>query len=248
MPIAVYRRNDVQNVEWKVLEARSYLSEFAMEPIFFWRCVGRHSCVSAAQVLADALRVMAQDGPGTLFTRDQVAKLPPLPKPHFKEIVVLELGSGVGFPSTVAAYLGAKTVVMTEQPPLDELLKKNAATNLSSKLEAGILQVHCLDWNTSREDMHESLQSLEPDIILISDCVYEPLYGTSYIALAETINRFASSTTVVLNSLERRNADGVDEFFEYAKSLGISNELVRKAYDEEEDAELELYVMKRISN
>ena len=220
--------------------------EFAMEPIFSGGAWAGTVVWSAAQVLADGLREMAGSGPGTLFSREEAAKLPGLPQGKlFSDMTVLELGSGVGFPSTVAAYLNAKTVVMTEQPPLDDLLLKNAATNLPVQLGEGRVQVHCLDWNMERNDMDKSLQSLDPDIILISDCVYAPLYGESYIALADTINRFASHTTIILNSLERRNEDGVDEFFAYAKTLGISHELVRKAYDEEEDAELELYVMRR---
>ena len=231
---------------WNGAEIRLDLTfdEFCMEPIFSGAAWAGTVVWSAALVLCDALRAMATSTRGRLISKEQAAQLPPIPgisgRP-FSDVTVLELGSGVGMPGIVSTLLGAKCVVLTEQPPLDDLLRKNVGENISS----AAANVACLDWNCGdKSTMEPILRDLKPDIILISDCVYEPLYGDSYIALADTIARFSTPNhTIVLNSLERRNEDGVAEFFQYADTLGIEHRLVRKAYDEEEDAELELYVM-----
>ena len=58
------------------------------------------------------------------------------------------------------------------------------------------------------------------DIILCCDCVYEPLYGKSYLQLLECISVLGNSTTLVYISIERRDQDGVETFLLEASKLG----------------------------
>lgn len=46
----------------------------------------------------------------------------------------------------------------------------------------------------------------------MSDCVYEPLYGESWVQLSKVLEQLSTAATCVLCSVERRNADGVDRF------------------------------------
>ncbi|CAM9342863.1 unnamed protein product, partial [Phaeothamnion confervicola] len=50
------------------------------------------------------------------------------------------------------------------------------------------------------------------DVLLCADCIYEPLYGQSWRALLRTICVAAGERTLVLVSVERRTADGVNNF------------------------------------
>ena len=57
------------------------------------------------------------------------------------------------------------------------------------------------------------LSAVPIDYILVSDCVYEPLYGDSWKALASVIARLSTpGHTVTFCTCERRFADQVDDF------------------------------------
>ena len=80
------------------------------------------------------------------------------------------------------------------------------------------------------------------DVVLNCDCVYEPLYGLSWKFLAETIDELMklNPKTVMLTSLERRKADGVDKFLDALnKSSHISR--VDRITFESEYPEVQLY-------
>ena len=59
-----------------------------------------------------------------------------------------------------------------------------------------------------------SLSSTVDGFVLNCDCVYEPLYGLSWKLLVETMDELlkVNPDAVVITSLERRKADGVDNF------------------------------------
>lgn len=145
-----------------------------------------------------------------------------------KEKVVLELGSGLGLPGIVAGTLGAKKVYLTEQPPLDDLLRQNLR-NLLELDNSYVYNVQVLDWESPIAEIYDKI-----DVILISDCIYEGLYGESWKALAKVINKYLTENTIVLNSLERRKEDGIDKFFKFClQNYGIHNtQVLTEALDD----------------
>jgi len=150
---------------------------------------------------------------------------------------VVELGAGVGVPGMAARHLGARSVLLTEQPPLPDLLKSNSEVNFPAP--EAVLKVESLDW------ADESLEKgrTKFDLILVSDCVYKELYGDSWNLLAKVIKKLSHASTITLNSMERRKDDGIPEFLEFCKEIGIK---WRKLYEMKgpEDEDLELYEMR----
>ena len=58
------------------------------------------------------------------------------------------------------------------------------------------------------------------DVILCCDCVYEPLYGTSYLEMLRCISILGDHETLVYISVERRDKDGIQNFLKEASALG----------------------------
>ena len=90
------------------------------------------------------------------------------------------------------------------------------------------IKAFSLDW--SREATHELLQQVNAttttpsssmDIVLNCDCVYEPLYGDSWKLLADVQDELLQMNplALVLTSVERRNADAIDDYLERLESL-----------------------------
>mmetsp|Transcript_407 Transcript_407/g.493 ORF Transcript_407/g.493 Transcript_407/m.493 type:complete len:263 (+) Transcript_407:685-1473(+) len=136
---------------------------------------------------------------------------------------VIELGSGIGVPGMTAKFLGAERVLLTEQDPLPGLLQKNVDHVFRETYpEVGQPEVLELDWLELNDEM-------KFDIILVSDCVYQELYGDSWKALADCIKKLSiPGRTKTYNSMERRNKDGIDEFLSYCTKIGVSYELVEE--------------------
>jgi len=125
--------------------------------------------------------------------------------------VVIELGSGVGLPGITSGLLGASKVILTEQPPLDELLERNV---LKIGGHSTVYEVFNLDWR--KEPPKETTQV---DLILISDCIYEGLYGDGWKNLAKIMAQLLGPSNKALNCVERRNSDGVDKFIEFCQKV-----------------------------
>lgn len=140
---------------------------------------------------------------------------------------VIELGSGLGVPGMVAARLGARTVVLTEQESLVELLQRNVATNFGP--ECPDIMCRTLNWSAGRaRQLRDELTDGAPfDLILCCDCVYKPLYGDSFKLLAQTIDALAGTDSSILVAVERRfvrdDTDGVDEFLALLKEAGFES-------------------------
>lgn len=162
-----------------------------------------------------------------------------------KDKRVLELGSGLGVPGMACQLMGAREVILTEQEPLPDLLRRNVEINFPEKEgdnKTARPIVDTLDWEEPEES---STNAQEPfDVILISDCVYQELYGDSWRALADCIRALsrANKATMTYNALERRRADGVHEFLQYCTEIGVKyNRVLTYAGPENED--LEIYEM-----
>ena len=68
----------------------------------------------------------------------------------------------------------------------------------------------------------------EWEVILCSDCVYEPLYGDSWRLLSAALQALTTAKTVALVACERRRADGVEDFLAALRSWGAVVECERR--------------------
>mmetsp|Transcript_11725 Transcript_11725/g.13487 ORF Transcript_11725/g.13487 Transcript_11725/m.13487 type:complete len:239 (+) Transcript_11725:60-776(+) len=145
---------------------------------------------------------------------------------------VVELGAGVGVPGMCASLLGGK-VLITEQDPLHNLIRKNVESNFKDR--PNMPSVGEIDWLADDNSLDYHV-----DYILVSDCIYEHLYGTSWKALADCIKKLSTpGKTKTLNYVERRNDDGVDKYITYSKNIGFEvSKLVSRSCPTGEDLEL----------
>ncbi|ETV75717.1 hypothetical protein H257_10098 [Aphanomyces astaci] len=131
---------------------------------------------------------------------------------RLESLRVLELGAGIGVPGMVASILGAKHVVITEQPELVPLLRTNIRRNFPN----GGVTATALSWGVAATNAFcDSFGAF--DVVLSCDCIYQPLYGESWCALAVTMDVLCkrNPACVVLVSVERRHEDGIDAFLAY---------------------------------
>ncbi|OQS07676.1 hypothetical protein THRCLA_00335 [Thraustotheca clavata] len=130
-----------------------------------------------------------------------------------KPLRVLELGAGLGVPGMVAGLLGAKRVVITEQPELVPLIRTNIRRNIAS---LSSVEAKILSWGREATTSFCDEMGLF-DLVLSCDCVYEPLYGESWRDLAQTMDVLCqhNPNCKILASVERRHADGINKFLSY---------------------------------
>lgn len=145
---------------------------------------------------------------------------------------MLELGCGLGVPGMVWHLLHDEQtkVVLTDQPSLLKQLDDNVKDNFPESCNGGddsnvknnIIQAKPLSW--SKEGMDALLEECgDFDICLNCDCVYEPLYGRdSWEALADILGVMAkkSPNTLLVTSVERRTADGLEDFIHRLEATG----------------------------
>lgn len=140
---------------------------------------------------------------------------------------VLELGCGLGVPGMIlhSLYRNIDTFLTDQESILSQLthnLGKNFPqdnNNNNNDESSNKIEAMALDW--SREAARELVDRIGPlDVVLNCDCVYEPLYGDSWKLLADVLDELlrANPHALVLTSVERRNADAVDQFLERLES------------------------------
>ena len=144
--------------------------------------------------------------------------------PPLASASLIELGCGLGVPGMLAKVWGARKVVLTEMDVLVELGKGNVESNfangpsssLSVSSEGAGVEARELDWSRSSvvEVIENSNGGRSFDYILVTDCVYEPLYGDSWKHLVEVCDELLirNPHAVCLHSMERRAKDGIDKF------------------------------------
>ena len=188
----------IPSLSGKTLTLALNHEEYDLEPIFSGAAWAGSVLWAAAQVLTEV--VLLND---TVPVHDKS---------------VLELGCGLGIPGFCAALLGAREVVLTEQPTLMPLLVRNINRNFPLDCECAQPKAAPLSWGTDETEIFAAgrRQSSPFDLILICDCVFEPLYGNSWKLLCETLRVLcppgSSNQTTVLIACERRCDDGIDDF------------------------------------
>ena len=180
---------------------------------------------------------------------------------------LLELGCGLGVPGMIWHMLGGNAVLSDQESIMSQLhgnLESNFAETTITKIGAGAVErgvqggsvatdaekpshtisAQPLSW--SRDGVHRLLEdsgySTGFDYVLNCDCVYEPLYGKSWELLVEVIDELLkiNPKCVVISSVERRRADGIDSFVERMKScehVGNVEQVLR-----DDKLQLEIYV------
>ena len=159
-----------------------------------------------------------------------------------------ELGSGLGVPSIIWHLMGGNALV-TEHERIVSQLRKNMEMNFIDTLGTTI-QIYPLNW--SRAAFQRLLQDQQPfekngfDVIINCDCIFEPLYGKSWIHLADVIDESLriNPQCLVITSVERRAQDGIDHFLEYLLNLDHVMKVESVAVDIQVDRRLEIYVTK----
>lgn len=166
---------------------------------------------------------------------------------------VVELGCGLGLPGMVCAALGAD-VLLTDQASEAESLEL-ADLNIRSNFmgparrppgpNSGRASVRAFTWG------EESTQELideegDFDLVICADCVYQPLYGKSWLQLGASFEALCGPDTKILFTLQRRPHDGVDEFLDYlVQDLRL---LVQKLVHSKHVANgVEIYTLRRPS-
>jgi len=139
---------------------------------------------------------------------------------------LVELGCGLGVPGMIASkFMGASPVVLTDQSNITSQLIRNVKSNFPENCEADHIAVLPLDWSRKavRSLLKETgLEKVGFDFVLNCDCVFEPLYGKSWMLLIEVIDEFLliNPKCIVLTSMERRNSDGINLFLEKLRQVG----------------------------
>jgi len=179
---------------------------------------------------------------------------------------LLELGCGLGVPGMVWHMLGGNAV-LSDQESIMSQLHANLRTNFpnttmmcnknAEETDAAIaspsheeISARPLSWSREgvRRLLNDSGHANGFDFVLNCDCVYEPLYGKSWELLVEVIDELLriNPKCIVVSSVERRRADGIDSFVERMKSskhVGRVEQVLR-----DEKLQLEIYVSKGIAN
>ena len=166
---------------------------------------------------------------------------------------LLELGCGLGVPGMIWHMLGGNAVLSDQESIMSQLhgnLQSNfpdtvcGAKTKTTKGLSHTISAHPLTW--SREGVHTLLNDSGNDngfdFVLNCDCVYEPLYGKSWEQLAEVVDEVLkiNPKCIVVSSVERRRADGIDSFVQRMKScehVGSVDQVLR-----DDKLQLEIYV------
>jgi len=176
---------------------------------------------------------------------------------------LLELGCGLGVPGMIWHMLGGNAVLSDQESIMSQLhvnLRTNFAETTTTRgdNEEGVkereantpkgvshaISAHPLSW--SRDGVHRLLKDSGYtdgfDYVLNCDCVYEPLYGKSWELLAEVIDELLkiNPNCVVVSSVERRRADGIDSFVKEMKSCEQVGKVEQVLRDDK--LQLEIYV------
>lgn len=152
---------------------------------------------------------------------------------------ILELGCGLGLPGMIIHEITNCSVVLTDMNSLVEQLKTNLDANFPLQSASRKIAAHALDWS---KDGVQSLLDACPehhngkgfDIVLNCDCIFEPLYGKeawqSLVSCQEALLQH-NPHTMLITSLERRRADGIENYLAAMEQVAQHVERVPMPFD-----------------
>ena len=171
---------------------------------------------------------------------------------------LLELGCGLGVPGMLCHSLYGCETYLTDQESIVSQLVHNVQHNFGSRTAvapsstadvvdttsaapacAAKSTIRALPLTWSKED--RLLHEVDFSIVINCDCIYEPLYGESWKALAQVLETVLTRNpgALILTSVERRTADGVDKFIKCMReSPFVTN--VTKVWSDD-DFKIEIY-------
>ena len=144
---------------------------------------------------------------------------------------LLELGCGLGVPGMLCHSLYGCETYLTDQESIVSQLIHNVkhifgpdSTNAGASVASTI---HALPLTWSKDD--NLLHKIDFSIVINCDCIYEPLYGESWMLLAEVLETVLKRNpgALVLTSVERRNTDGVDKFLQCMKASPFVSDVTK---------------------
>ncbi|EXJ65423.1 hypothetical protein A1O7_01764 [Cladophialophora yegresii CBS 114405] len=151
--------------------------------------------------LARALSSSPPSGGGTLAALVKSGKV--------RKLKVLELGAGCGIVGIAFAQLVKCDMYLTDLDDAQEVLGKNI--RCASLMAGSTLQADVLDWSSGLED------STNPnfDLILVSDCIYNPDRSVHLVEILRQLAARAPNTLILVGFKRRHEADTV--FFEHMR-------------------------------
>jgi len=163
---------------------------------------------------------------------------------------LLELGCGLGVPGMIlTAATGCRTV-LTDKDDLVPQLRANLETNFDHDNHhhptTRMIQAQPLDWSSDGvAELRRATGIHHFDVVLNCDCIFEPLYGTSWKMLLqcqeELLRTSTTSGTFCLTSCERRRLDGIEKYLAAAAASPWIDRVERVPVDFEHPQEVELY-------
>jgi predicted nicotinamide N-methyase len=119
---------------------------------------------------------------------------------------VLELGAGCGIVGVAFAQLVKCNMYVTDLEDAQEILAKNV--RCASPLAGSTIQAGILDWASGPEDSSNSTF----DLILVSDCIYNPDSSLHLVEILRQLAAFAPDILILVGFKRRHEADTI--FFE----------------------------------
>jgi Lysine methyltransferase len=152
--------------------------------------------------------------------------------------------------AAATSHCSTATDVAVTCPSNRSSSSSGSSTNGSSGAAAVVaksarIQAVQLDWerDAASSFLEQHLNGRYPDFILSADCVYVPLYGDSWRALITVLTGLSGPQTIILVSVERRTADGIDEFLAAASAAGLTVQCVYESTAA--GVPIELYAMQK---
>ncbi|KAL7483232.1 hypothetical protein ACHAW6_008883 [Cyclotella cf. meneghiniana] len=218
------------------------------------------SCWAGTRLWGAAIRAI-QYITGHLDSKPDL--LPRMNSDPNERVSMIELGCGLGVPGMIFHLLGG-SVVLTDQANILSQLVSNVAHNFPKTAVRDVesydnshqnfkIQAMPLTW--SKDGISQLLGKLNRsevgfDIVLNCDCVFEPLYGKSWVLLNEVINELlrVNPLCVVVTSVERRQDDGIDSFLEQMIGMEFVGSVEKVWEEKRKHTCIEIYVTQGVIN
>jgi hypothetical protein len=112
-----------------------------------------------------------------------------------RQLQILELGSGCGAVGIGLAHIVSNAhFILTDLPEAMEILESNISEPQNQIVSSNKIEARVLDWDCALKvpepslmNDGERLQSLVPDLVILSDCTYNPSSFKSLVAILRKV-------------------------------------------------------------